>query len=160
MSLNVVELVDDEDESPEKLEAYFLERVIPLSAVPEGHIPGLRAPLLDFRYSATGDSEEIGEAESQAKQRERRNGDRGGGRARGGGRGGQPRRPAIKTGPTAPPSQAPVAERSLSDIDVGVDAGDEEADLVVGPDVEAAVPSAGLGTPSLRNRKVSFDDEL
>jgi len=40
ISLNVHELVDDDDETFEQLEAYFNERVVPLSVVPQGHIPG------------------------------------------------------------------------------------------------------------------------
>jgi hypothetical protein len=40
ISLNVHELVDDDDETIEQLEAYFNERVVPLSVVPQGHIPG------------------------------------------------------------------------------------------------------------------------
>lgn len=50
ISLNVHELVDDEDETKEQLEAYFHERVIPLSVVPEGHIPGYRMPVLSVNY--------------------------------------------------------------------------------------------------------------
>ena len=135
MSLNVVELVEDGEETQEQLENYFNERVVPLSVVPEGHIPGLRAPIIDVRYHQP-------EIE---------------GPVLGAGAGvGAVRGSARKVGSTKPR----VQERSISDINVGVGGDEEEGSLVSSPQaVETSMgvtPSSGGG----RGRKVSFDSTL
>ena len=157
MSLNVVELVDGEDDSYEQLEAYFRERVVPLSVIPEGHIPGYRAPVLEFVHHRLGSGAGAG---AGAEPDIEAGAGAGAGTAVGGGR--RASTPASKRRSSAKPrasatpakaaAEAPAVERSLGDINVGVGLDDEEEE---GEEKEAGKEGAAAFA-----RSDSFDEDL